>query len=104
MDEILPGNPGGRSKAARWRRLPFRESGWHVLLLFRDVKGLLRRGNPDLRSTASGTKGDLPFNRTSAAVANILHTFLKLQEVSGLGKPGKPGPENLRESSGPILI
>jgi hypothetical protein len=29
----------------------------------------------------SGTKGDLPFHRTSATVANILHTFLKLQEA-----------------------
>src|SRR5689334_13833935 len=77
MDEILPGNPDGRGKAARWRKRPFRGYGWQVLLLFRDVKRLLRRGNPDLWRATSGTKGDLPFHRTSATVANILHTFLK---------------------------
>jgi hypothetical protein len=40
----------------------------------------------------------------SAAVANILHTFSRYKKPFELGKRGEPGPEQHRESLGPILV
>jgi hypothetical protein len=75
--KFLPCDPGSARKAGIWwRRRRWCSCGEVCPMNLLDPGRLFSRsGNPYLRRTAGRTKGELPFNGMSAAVAIALHIF-----------------------------